>query len=247
MNEYNSLAPYYDKLMPEDDYRLWADLCERLFKDIGAQTVLDLACGTGTLSYLLADRGFEVIGTDISCEMLAVAEAKKASFKGPVPPLFLNQAAQELDLYGTVKAAVCSMDGINYIEPESIQEALNKVSLFLEEGGIFVFDINTPDKFKRIDGQVFVDEGEDIYCVWRAGYEPEEGCCVFGMDIFIRDEEGGLLWRREYEEHVEYDYTPLELGSMLKNAGFKDIGFYGGLPLREAAANEDRLFLICKK
>ena len=232
--------------MPEEDYKLWADLCENLFKDLNSNTVLDLACGTGTLSYLLAERGFEVIGADISCEMLAVAEAKRASYKGEMPPLFLNQAAQELDLYGTVQAVVCSMDGINYIEPESIAEALSRVSLFLEAGGIFIFDINTPEKFERLDGETFVDEGEDIYCVWRADYEPEEGTCLFGMDIFIKDESENL-WRREYEEHVEYDYTPQELSAMLKNAGFKDITIYGGLPLREVQPDEDRVFLICKK
>jgi ubiquinone/menaquinone biosynthesis C-methylase UbiE len=133
MNEYFSLAPYYDKLMPEEDYRLWAALCEKLFSDLNGKTILDLACGTGRLSFMLADRGFEVIGADISCEMLAVAEAKRSAYKGGIPPLFLNQAAQELDLYGTVQAVVCSMDGINYIEPESIERALSKVSLFLEE------------------------------------------------------------------------------------------------------------------
>jgi ubiquinone/menaquinone biosynthesis C-methylase UbiE len=247
MNEYFSLAPYYDKLMPEEDYRLWADLCEKLFSDLNGKTILDLACGTGRLSFMLADRGFEVIGADISCEMLAVAEAKRSAYKGGIPPLFLNQAAQELDLYGTVQAVVCSMDGINYIEPESIERALSKVSLFLEEGGVFVFDINTPEKFERLDGEIFVDEGEDIYCVWRVDYDPDEGCCLFGMDIFIKDAEDEKLWRREYEEHVEYDYTPQELSLMLKNAGFKDITIYGGLPLREVQPGEDRVFIICKK
>ncbi len=249
MNEYGSLARYYDSLMPEGEYRLWAECCESLFRsaDIRVDTVLDLACGTGRLSFLLAERGFEVIGADISCDMLAVAEGRKAAFSGGVPPVFINQAAEELDLYGTVQAAVCSMDGVNYIAPESVGEAFRRVSLFLERGGVFVFDINTPEKFGRMDGETYVDEAEGVYCVWRADYIREERRCVFAMDIFLREAGRGGLWRREYEEHAEYDYTPAELREMLKKVGFAEVEICGGLPLREAAEGEDRLFFVCKK
>ncbi len=249
MNEYFSLARYYDSLMPESEYRLWADCCQAVFSSaagIKVRTVLDLACGTGTLAYLLAERGYEVIGADVSCEMLAAAEGKKRSFRGGNPPLFINQPAEELDLYGTVQAAVCSMDGMNYIRPDRLEKALGRVSLFLERGGLFIFDINTPEKFGRMDGETYVGEAEGVYCVWRADYDRGEGRCAFGMDIFIEDGESGL-WRREYEEHVEYDYRAAGLSELLKKVGFDEIKVYGGLPLREAGADEDRLFFVCKK
>jgi SAM-dependent methyltransferase len=249
MNEYFNLAAYYDKLMPEDTYRLWAACCEAVFSsvsEIRVKTVLDLACGTGTLSYLLAEMGYEVIGADISCEMLAMAENKKLKFRGATQPIFLNQPAEELDLYGTVQAAVCSMDGVNYIQPLVLEEAFKRVSLFLEKGGVFIFDINTPEKFAEMDGEAYVDEADGIYCVWRADYAKEDRECAFSMDIFIEDTAAGL-WRREYEEHIEYDYTVSELKELLKKVGFGEVAVYGGLPLREAADVEERLFFVCKK
>ena len=139
MSSYESLAGFYDRVMPEEEYRLWADCCDRLFRPRGIRTVLDLACGTGRLSWLLAERGYEVIGVDLSCDMLAVAASREAEVK--YPPLFLNQALQELDLYGTVQAAICSMDGLNYL-PEDMETVIGQDELMRDFGkGAFSFII----------------------------------------------------------------------------------------------------------
>ena len=239
MSSYESLAGFYDRVMPEEDYRLWADCCDSLFHPRGIRTVLDLACGTGRLSWLLAERGYEVIGVDLSCDMLAVAASREAEVK--YRPLFLNQALQELDLYGTVQAAICSMDGLNYLPEEDLREAMRRIRLFLEPGGLLLFDLNTPGKFHRIDGEVFTEETEDAFCVWRAELEESEKYCVFGMDIFLKQ---GKLWRREKEEHVEYVYSPEEIALLLSEAGFSTPQVFGGLPLRQIAGDEDRLFFL---
>ena len=241
MSSYVSLAGFYDRVMPEEDYLRWADCCDELFRRRKISTVLDLACGTGRLSWLLAERGYEVIGVDLSCDMLAVAAARETDAEVRFRPLFLNQAIQELDLYGTVQAAICSMDGMNYLSPAELQEALRRIRLFLEPGGVLLFDLNTPDKFKRIDGEIYTEETEDAFCVWRAELEEEGKSCIFGMDIFLRE---GKLWRREKEEHIEYVYAAGEISALLEEAGFSQPQVFGGLPLRSAGENEDRLFFL---
>ena len=239
MSSYVSLAGFYDRVMPEEDYLQWADCCDALFRPRGINTVLDLACGTGRLSWILAERGYEVIGVDLSCDMLAVAAAREAEVR--FRPLFLNQALQELDLYGTVQAAICSMDGLNYLGEEDLQEALRRIRLFLEPDGILLFDLNTPEKFSRIDGEIYTEETEDAYCIWRPELEEDGKSCVFAMDIFLRE---GKLWRREQEEHVEYIYSAGQIAGMLQEAGFASPRICGGLPLRPAAGEEDRLFFL---
>lgn len=237
---YESLAPFYDSLMPEEDYSLWADCCESLFRRRRIHTVLDLACGTGRLTWLLAERGYETIGVDLSCDMLAAAQAHPLK-EGVTPPLFLNQAMEELDLYGTVQAAICSMDGVNYLAPELLPEVFRRVRLFLEPGGIFLFDLNTPFKFEMMDGEAYVAETDDIYCVWRADCEGKT--CFYGMDIFLRE---GEHWRREQEEHIEYIHAPKELTTLLTQSGFSEPELFGGLPLRKAEEDEQRLFILCR-
>ena len=241
MSSYVSLAGFYDRVMPAEEYRLWADCCDELFRPRGIGTVLDLACGTGRLSWLLAERGYEVIGVDLSCDMLAVAAAHETEEPVRFRPLFLNQALQELDLYGTVQAAICSMDGLNYLPPEELREALRRIRLFLEPGGILLFDLNTLGKFERIDGEIYTEETDNAYCVWRAELEEDRKSCIFGMDIFLRD---GKLWRREQEEHVEYVYPPEMIVHMLEEAGFSRPQVFGGLPLRRVDGGEDRLFFL---
>ena len=133
------------------------------------------------------------------------------------------------------------MDGLNYLPEEDLREAMRRIRLFLEPGGLLLFDLNTPGKFRRIDGEIFTEETEDAFCVWRAELEESENCCVFGMDIFLKQ---GKLWRREKEEHIEYVYSPEEIGALLTAAGFSTPQIFGGLPLREVEEDEDRLFFL---
>ena len=208
---YEYLAQCYDQFTEDVNYDLWADYVERHFarSRLPIRTVLDLACGTGSLTRLLALRGYEMIGADLSEEMLAQA-AEKCRGVGEPEPIFLHQAMEELDLYGTIDACVCCLDSINYVTRSGkLARAFQRVHTFLMPGGLFLFDINTPDKLQGLDGQIFLDENETSYCVWRADYSPRRRVCTYGMDIFQREENG--LWRRWEEVHEEFAYQPEEL------------------------------------
>ena len=170
MASYEFLAGCYDELTTDVRYPQWADYLEKHFAKsrLPIHTVLDLACGTGSLTMELARRGYEMIGADRSEEMLAQAQEKMMEEEEPFPiqPIFLHQSMEKLDLYGTIDACVCCLDSVNYVtRPELLARAFRRVHLFLMPGGLFIFDVNTPEKLWGLDGQVFLDETEDAYCV----------------------------------------------------------------------------------
>ena len=244
---YEFLAGCYDRFTQDVDYPRWADYIEAHFTRcaLPIRTVLDLACGTGSLTAELARRGYEMIGADCSEEMLSVA-AEKCRGAGAIEPIFLHQAMEDLDLYGTIDACVCCLDSVNYVtSPKKLARAFRRVHTFLMPGGLFLFDANTPDKLRALDGQVFLDEDEDAYCVWRAEFSPRRRVCTYGMDLFFREQ--GDLWRREAEVHEEYAYEPAELEDMLRQAGFRQIRQYGELKLRAPKPGEGRIFFAARK
>ena len=220
MSCYRFLAPWYDKLTGDVPYTRFADFYEAEFRRNGGEfkLLLDLCCGTGTLTDVLSRRGYEMIAVDSSVEMLMEAQSKSAGLE--TPPLFLCQDAAALDLYGTVDAAVCSLDGMNYIPPEDLPEVFRRLWLFVRPGGLLIFDIRTPEFLRSLDGDVFVDEQEDVLCLWRADFEDALPAIIYGMDIFSRQ---GRLWQRESEEHVEYAHEPAALQTLLEQAGFHDV------------------------
>ncbi len=219
MNCYAPLARWYDRLTGDVPYEAFADFDEALFRADGGEfrLLLDLCCGTGTLTWCLAARGYEMIGCDRSVDMLMQAQGKAVD--GAAPPLFLCQSAEELDLYGTVDAAVCSLDALNYLEPGLLPEVFRRLHLFVRPGGLLIFDMRTPEFLRALDGEVFVDETEDLLCLWRADFDEENSALVYGMDLFTRR---GTLWAREGEEHIEYAHQPEVLRAMLGDAGFID-------------------------
>ena len=248
MNCYDALAGTYDALTGDVEYEKRADYLEKLFQKshIPVHTVLDLACGTGSLTWELARRGYEMIGADLSSDMLAQA-ANKADDDVDIPPIFLCQSMDKLDLYGTIDACVCCLDSVNYVtSPKKLKKACERVHLFLMPGGLFIFDFNTPAKLQAMDGQVFLDETEDAYCVWRGEYSPRRRICSYFMDIFALDEETGL-WDRGEELHEEYAYTPEELSQYLHEAGFRDVRQYGELSMRRPGTDEQRIFFVARK
>ena len=247
MESYEFLAGCYDQLTADVRYRAWADYLERHFarSAIPIRTVLDLACGTGSLTRILAERGYEMIGVDQSEEMLAQAAEKCRDVAGE-RPIFLHQSMEKLDLYGTVDACVCCLDSVNYVtRPAALRRAFQRVHLFLMPGGLFLFDVNTPEKFRKMDGQVFLDETEDAYCVWRAEFSEKRRICTYGMDIFRRRE--GDLWERGQEVHREYAYELGELASFLRQAGFRRIRVCGDRRLRAPREGEERVFFAAWK
>ncbi len=214
MGYYEALAPYYDAFMEEFPYADYAALCDRVFRSAGkpVRAVLDLACGTGTLSCMLAEMGYDVVACDASAEMLWQAMQKREGDN----PLFICQEMAELDLFGTVNAAVCSLDGISHLPPEELLPVFQKVRLFMEEGGVFLFDINTEEKLRSQDGASFTDECEGALCVWRAVFE--DGRADFLTDLFVEEDDG--LWRRESAEHSEFVHSTEQIEMTLLQAGF---------------------------
>lgn len=248
MKSYGFLAGCYDELTYDVGYPAWADYIEKHFRRRGlpGSTVLDLACGTGSLTLELARRGYEMIGVDLSPEMLSEASEKARDVEG-TPPIFLCQSMDKLDLYGTIDACVCCLDSVNYVtDPQKLKKAFQRVYLFLMPGGLFLFDVNTPEKLRGLDGQVFLDETEDAYCVWRAEYAARSRICSYFMDIFQLDQETGQ-WDRGEELHRERAYTADELTGFLQSAGFQDVRIYGNLKMRPPVPGEDRIFFVARK
>ena len=206
---------------------------------------LDLACGTGSLSLLLAQKGYAVLGADLSEDMLAVACEKAFALPEPQRPFFICQPMQALELPEPVDLVVCCLDSLNYVtDPADCRETFRRVYDSLKPGGLFVFDINSAYKLKGLDGQVFLDEDDDVYCVWRAEFDEEENICYYGMDLFQRD---GKVWHRSFEEHCEYAYSRAELEQWLKDAGFRDVAVYGDRRLEPPAEDELRLYFAAAK
>ena len=244
MNSYRFLSAYYDRFTRDVGYPQWADYCVQRFQEAGIAPaiVLDLACGTGRLCAELAARGYDMIGVDASAEMLMQAMNRTLGLSPR--PLFLHQRMEQLDLYGTVGACLCCLDSVNYVtDPHALQEAFRRVALFLEPGGLFLFDANTEEKFARINGEVYLREEDDVYCVWQAALEGRR--CTYSFDLFARQENG--LWSREEETHEERVYPQDELIAMLEKAGFIDIECRFEPLLAPVDGQRDRLFYSARK
>ena len=229
---YESLARWYDGFTADVPYAALADFyCAALAGRREHMLLLDLCCGTGTLTLRLAARGHELIGVDRSPEMLSQAAAKAAEAACEPAPLFLCQEAAELDLYGTVEGAFCALDGFNYLPPDELEETFRRLHLFIEPGGVLAFDVHAPEHLRCLSGGVFVDETEDALCLWRGDFDEEENALIYGMDLFTRTRAGdGDLWRRAAEEHVEYAHAPETLRAALERSGFTGVEALAGGP-----------------
>ena len=245
MDAYHNLAVSYDRLTSDVDYEATVDFYYEILKQEGLnpRTAVDLACGTGSVTAILAEKGLQVIGVDMSEEMLTVASQKvgEAGFT----PWFLCQSIQQLHLPKAVDLAVCALDSLDYItDPEDCKEAIRRVYKYLNPGGIFIYDVNTPEKLRAMDGQVFVDEDDDVYCVWRGEFDEHTNICSYGMDLFQRK---GNLWERSFEEHCEYAYSADQLIGYLKAAGFTHIRVYGDRRMEAPAEGEQRIYIKARK
>lgn len=222
MSAYGTLSGFYDDLTRDVPYAAFADYYETLFAAAGGEirTLLDFCCGTGTLACLMAARGYEMIASDASPDMLAQAAAKADALEAGRRPLFICQPAEALDLYGTVDAAYSSLDSLGYVPTAALPEVFRRLHLFIRPGGLLVFDLRSPEFLARMDGQVWVDETDDVLCLWRGSFDAAGQRLVYGMDLFQRR---GNLWRREGEEHVEYAHRPETVCALLEGAGFADV------------------------
>ena len=243
MDSYRFLSSYYDRFTDDVGYARWADFFEQIFRreELHPHLIADLACGTGSLSRELALRGYDMIGIDASTEMLMQAMDNTSDL--PTRPMFLHQAMEELDLYGTVDACLCCLDSVNYVtDPNALYEAMRRVELFLEPGGVFIFDVNTLNKFQRMNGQCYVREDEDVYCVWQVDFDG--ALCSYEFDIFECE---GSHWIRNQESHKERFYDPDDLIHLLQKLGFVEIKTYPELSFGPITGQEDRIFISARK
>ena len=245
MNAYHALASSYDRLTADVDYEAIVAFYHQILEkeNIRPRSAIDLACGTGSVALLLAQKYERVIGVDMSEEMLTVA-IQRAVEQGKWPQ-FICQRLQELALPRAVDLAVCALDGLDYIlRPADCKEAIRRVYKALNPGGIFIFDVNTPEKLRAMDGQVFLDEDDDVYCVWRGEFDEETNICSYGMDLFQRE---GENWYRSFEEHKEYAYSVEQLTDYLKAAGFTHIRVYADGKLEAPRPGEQRIYFSARK
>ena len=245
MNAYLALAASYDRLTNDVDYEATVEFYMQILEREGLRprTVVDLACGTGSVTKILAQKGYDVVGVDMSEDMLTQAFQKVQDM--PNPPRFVCQQLQHLYLARGVDMAVCALDSLDYItEPDDCAEAIRRTYKALNPGGIFIFDVNTPEKLRAMDGQVFLDEDDDVYCVWRGEFEEHTNICSYAMDLFQRE---GDVWHRSFEEHREYAYSQKQLTAYLKAAGFTHIEVYADRKFEAPAAGEQRIYFKARK
>ncbi len=245
MDCYENLAVSYDRLTNDVDYEAVVDFYRQILDREGLRprTAVDLACGTGSVTALLARQGLDVIGVDLSEDMLTVAQQKTAELDNP--PRFVCQNLRELRLARGVDLAVCALDSLDYItDPEDCRRAIRRVYQAMNPGGIFIFDVNTPEKLRAMDGQVFLDEDEDVYCIWRGEFDEDTNICAYGMDLFQRR---GKLWQRSFEEHREYAYCQSQLVAFLKAAGFTRIRVWADRRFEAPAPGEQRIYIQARK
>ena len=245
MDAYHALAVSYDRLTNDVDYRQTVEFYKQILdrEECHPRTAVDLACGTGSVTLLLAQEGLRITGVDLSEEMLCVAQQKTQELDNP--PLFVCQDLSRLWLPRGVDLAVCALDSLDYIlDPEDCAEAIRRVYRVLNPGGIFIFDVNTPEKLRAMDGQAFLDEDDDVYCVWRGSFDEETNICSYGMDLFQRR---GDIWHRSFEEHCEYAYSQVQLSGFLKAAGFQNIRIYADRRFEAPQPGEQRIYFSARK
>ncbi len=243
---YDDFSRFYDLLTDNVEYEKRADYFCRLLSMCGINEgiLLDLGCGTGSMSLAMAERGFDVIGVDSSVGMLNAAQQKM--FASGKRMLLLNQSMEEIDLYGTVDCAICVLDGINHLKNEkAVKATFQKVSLFMNKGGAFAFDVNTLYKHKFVlSDNVFVYEPDGVYCVWQNSFNEADGSVDISLDFF--EEEDGVYYRSG-ESFTERAYELNDIKAWLEDAGFEVIGIYDDLTLDDVKQNSERAVFLAKK
>ena len=243
---YTDFAQYYDGLMQNAGYPERAEyLCALLrhFHHEPGET-LDLACGTGTLTLELKKRGFSIFGVDASVDMLTQAQAKAADCGEQI--LFLHQRMQRLELFGTVDTVLCTLDSLNHLAtPQDVQETFVRVARYLEPGGLFIFDMNTPYKHREILGDnIFLYDTDEVYCIWQNHYQ-SSGCRVhITLDFFARD---GALYRRSGESFFERAYETEQIHAFLQKAGLRCVGTFAEQSFQPPAADTQRIVYVAQK
>lgn len=243
MESYTDFAYIYDNLIGQD-YEKWADYIEQIFNvnDKSPKLVLDLGCGTGSLTNILAKRGYDMIGVDMSIDMLNVAREK--AIEENLDILYLCQDIREFELYGTVDAIICTLDVLNYItEPAELEQIFALVKNYLNPDGIFIFDINTEHKLKTVLGNnTFVNDENGVFYTWENEYNNEISNQY--LTFFAEDENG--MYHRFDENHIQRAYKTTELKEMLNKNGMDFNAEYKVLTFEKADDLCEKTVIVSK-
>jgi ubiquinone/menaquinone biosynthesis C-methylase UbiE len=247
-NQFKAVAAVYDHLMQGVPYADWVAYLRRLLETKGARPrrILDLACGTGNVTELLAEAGYTMTGVDIAADMIAEAN-RKAAVKGQSIAYHVQDAGL-LDLPGErFDLCISLFDSLNYItEPAHLQRAFERVALHLTRNGLFIFDLNSEMALREhFFDQSNLQQDEPLRYDWRSSYFPDTRLCRVHMQFWAREPDGS---ERYFEEdHWQYAYTTDEIREMLTSAGFDDINLYQAYTLRSVNRATDRIFYVARK
>lgn len=253
MEAYTDFASVYDKFMDDTPYEKWCTNIVTKLEEYGIRDglVLELGCGTGSMTELLAGRGYDMIGVDSSDEMLNIAVSKKEKSGHDI--LYLNQDMREFELYGTVRAVVSVCDSLNYLLlNEDIVTCFKLVNNYLDPGGVFFFDFNTKYKYETVIGDSVIAENRDeCSFIWENFYDAEEGINEYDLTLFVRNEEaskeGEELFRRFNEVHLQRGYTLEEIKDFIKEAGLEFVEAYDADTLGSVRDVSERIYCVARE
>lgn len=248
MEAYTSFAGVYDLFMDNIPYKEWRDYLVGLLKKYGAEEglVLDLGCGTGSLTELLAEAGYDMIGVDSSGEMLEIAMEKRIESGHDI--LYLQQDMREFELYGTVAAVVSVCDSVNYIlDYGDLVQVFRLVNNYLDPGGVFIFDLNTEYKYRELLGECTIAENrEEGSFIWENYFDGESRINEYDLTLFIRQENGPLFQRFE-ETHYQRAYSLDEVKQALAEAGLKLEACYDAFTEEAPGPESERVYLVARE
>ena len=247
MEAYTNFAEVYDLFMDNIPYEDWCSYVTGLLKGQGVNNglVLDLGCGTGSLTELLADAGYDMIGVDNSEDMLQIAMDKRADSGKDI--LYLMQDMREFELYGTVGAVVSICDCMNYmLEYKELVEVFRLVNNYLDPGGVFIFDLNTIYKYEKLLGDATIAEDRDeCSFIWDNYYNQETRINEYDLSLFIKEEKD--LYRKYTETHYQRAYTLDEVKEALKEAGMEFVDAYDAFTKKPVKDTSERIYLIARE
>ena len=234
--------------MNDVPYGDWAECIEKIFKknNLNAKTILELGCGTGNISTIFARKNYEVIGIDLSQDMLCVAQEK--ANKEDLEILYLNQDMTQFELYGTVDAIISVCDSLNYIlEEDELLATFKLVKNYLNTGGLFIFDMNTEHKFENIlSDNIFAEISENVAYIWDNYYDEEEKLNIYNTNFFVKQETGELYERFE-ETHYQRAYSANLIKDLLKNAGLEVLQVFEAFTENELKESSERIQFVARK
>lgn len=244
---YGSFAQVYDLFMDNVPYEVWRKYILREFKKEGIDSglVLELGCGTGRMTRLLADLGYDMIGVDLSEDMLTIARDSSAKREDGI--LYLHQDMREFELYGTVRAAVSVCDSMNYIlKEQELLEVFSLVNTYLDPGGLFFFDLNTVYKYETLlADQTFCETREEGSFIWENFYDQKERINEYDLTLFIREDSG--LYRRYEETHLQRAYEIETVRELLERAGLAFVCVCDEETGGAVKADSERVYFVAKE